>query len=218
MEWKLVTQNGKKNSLFIEGEFYCKCYPGDLKGFGLSEGKEISETQLQKLTQEILLPRAKKRALYLVGKKRYTKKEMERKLQGDGYPSSVISDAVTYLQQFHYIADESYAEDYASELLKKYSPKVAIYKMQAKGLDRQLIEEAIEHFRTVYDEEHADEVNEKPEYEAIRSFLRRKGFRLEDADAEQKNKMVVALYRKGFSLTDIRTVLACEDVDFTGEE
>ena len=215
-------KSGRKYTIFLDGERYCRCYPGDLRGLGLGEFSEGSETEvtgevLSEFERTVFLPRAKRRSLMLLGKKEYTVRELTKKLSADGYPASVTDTVLSWLSELHYVDDLSFAERYAFSLLSRHSEREILQKMQVKGFDKELTKEALAAARERYREEHTDMSNDEetcegramwsPEQEAIRTFLRKKGYRSEVTDAEKKKKFVMSLYRKGFSLSDIRSVI-----------
>ena len=220
-------KTGRKYTLFRDGERYCRCYPGDLRGLGfseLSEGQEtgISEASLIDFEKSTFLPRAKRRALMLLGKKEYTEREMKKKLTTDGYPLRVTETVLDWLGSLRYVDDTSYAERYAFSLLSRQSEWEIVQKMQQKGFEKELIKEALMSAKERYKEEHSgltestehceSEEGFFPEQEAIRTFLRKKGYHPESTDDEKRKKLMMSLYRKGFSMSDIRTVLGtCED-------
>ncbi len=206
---------GKKYSVTLNGEPYCRCYPGDLRSLGvteLSEGQEteVSAEAMSEFERTVFLPRAKKRSLMLLGKKEYTKREMTKKLSSDGYPENVTEAVLDWLAELRYVEDRAYAERYAFHLLASHSEREIIQKMQMKGFEKELIKEALVAAKERYREEYAeDTVGDavSPEQEAIRTFLRKKGYRPENSDEEKKKKLVMSLYRKGFSFSDIRAVI-----------
>lgn len=223
MVLELHEKIGRKYSLLLNGEKYCRCYPGDLRSLGFSEvtagqEKEVTEETLGEFEHTVFLPRAKKRSLMLLGKKEYTKREMTKKLISDGYPEAVTETVLSWLAELHYVDDLSYAERYAFSLLSCHSEREILQKMQQKGFEKDLTKEALAAAKERYREEHTDRFTEEsfgegseavvlPEQEAIRTFLRKKGYRPETTDAEKKKKLVMSLYRKGFSLSDIRSVI-----------
>ncbi len=217
--------------LFLNGERYCRCYPGDLRGLGfteLSEGQEteVTEDALATFERTVFLPRAKRRSLMLLGKKEYTVRELTKKLSSDGYPESVTEAVLSWLAGLHYVDDFSFAERYAFSLLSRHSEREILQKMQIKGLEKDLVKEALSAAKERYREEHTGvsvgpdtdggAVTVSTEQEAIRSFLRKKGYHPETADEDKKRKFVMSLYRKGFLLSDIRVVLG--EIDDTYEE
>ena len=169
---------------------------------------EVTADALHRLETEVLFPRAKRRSLFLLNKKRYTRKEMVRKLHTDGYPSSVIEQTLSYLESLHYVEDRSYGEGYALSLLTRCSERELVQKMLQKGFDKELIAEAIRSAKDSYKEEAGTDSEDSPEVSAIRLYLRKKGVSTGIVlEEDKKKKLVQSLYRKGFHLSDIKKVL-----------
>lgn len=220
MVLELKEKAGKKYLLALNGERYGRCYPKDLRTLGFdafSEGQitEITEEALVEFEYTVFLPRAKKRALLLLGKKEYTKCEMEKKLDTDGYPEAVVSKVLDWLAELRYVEDRSYAERYALYLLPRCSEREIMQKMQLKGFEKELIKVALESAKESYRSEHEIEggMDGLPEFDAIRTYLRKKGYKPENIEEEKKKKIVMALYRKGFSLSDIKAVIGAFETD-----
>lgn len=217
---ELREKSGRKYSLFLDGEKYCRCYPGDLRRLGFdefSEGQsaEVSAEEAAAFEQEVLLPRAKRRTLMLLGKKEYTVRELRKKMAVDGYPETVTETVLVWLGSLRYVDDRSYAERYAFSLLSRHSERLIVQKMQQKGFEKDIIKEALEGAKERYREEYSsseEQDGEKagsvsPEQDAIRCFLRKKGYQAEVADEEKKKKLMMSLYRKGYLMSDIRAVM-----------
>lgn len=220
-------KTGRKYTLFLDGERYCRCYPGDLRALGFSDFSEGQETEvtgerLAELERTVFLPRAKRRSLMLLGKKEYTERELMKKLAADGYPESVTKAVLSWLSELHYVDDCSFAERYAFSLLSRHSEREIIQKMQQKSFEKDVIKDALTAAKERYREEHSDRNNDigsdeggrtfSTEQEAIRTFLRKKGYRPEATDTDKRKKLMMSLYRKGFSMSDIRAVLGeCEE-------
>lgn len=212
MVLEVLEQKGAKKTVLLDGEFYCRCYPKDILNAGLKDGAEASQEALQRLEERILLPRAKERSLALLGKQSYTKRAMRRKLEADGHPAAVVEKTLAYLDGFHYLDDLSFGSDYAYAKLQRMSERELTQKMQGKGFDSETIRESLmaARRRLAEEAEVSGEEPERAELAAIRAFLRKKGVADADAgelDRERKQKLIMALFRKGFLLPDIRQVL-----------
>lgn len=226
----LREKTGRKYTLFLDGERYCRCYPGDLRTLGFSEFSEGQETEvtedaLAEFERTVFLPRAKRRSLMLLGKKEYTERELVKKLTADGYPESVTKTVLVWLSELHYVDDGSFAERYAFSLLSRHSEREIFQKMQQKGFEKDLIKEAFAAAKERYHEENTDRTGTVSsengygmfslEQETIRTILRKKGYRPETTDSDKRKKLMMSLYRKGFSMSDIRAVLGeCEDYEY----
>lgn len=221
MVLEIKGKSGKKYGLWIDGEGYGRCYPGDLRELGFSEISEGQELELTEVAfaafeQSVFLPRAKRRSLFLLGKKEYTSGELKKKLFSDGYSERIVAAVLDYLSDLHYVDDFSYAERYAFSLLSRCSERELFQKMLQKGLEKELVKEALAAAKERYRFEQVDSIDtaESPEFEAIRSFLRKKGYHPDTVTAEKQKKMVASLYRKGFSMSDIRCVMGEIDEDY----
>lgn len=64
------------------------------------------------IEEEILLKRARDRALYLLQSQGRTQAEMIKKLKDDGYSQSVTERVLSFLQEYHFIDDNAYTENY----------------------------------------------------------------------------------------------------------
>lgn len=206
---ELQEEKRNKVMLLLDGEVYCRCYRKDLRSAGIAEGEEIEEAVLDRFSREVLLPRAKRRSLFLLNRKRYTAQEMRKKLAADSYPGEVVEETLSYLQELRYIEDVSYAQGYALSLLPRCSERELCQKMLQRGFGKELVAAAIKEAQREYFLENGGEgaEYEPPELSAIRAYLRKKGYQPEQATQEKKKKVMAALYRRGFSLPDICKVI-----------
>ena len=80
---------------------------------------------------------------YILYKKR-TEQEVRTKFKND-IEEDILEDAIEYLKEAKYIDDEEYIERIINnfKILKKMSITEIKYKLQAKGLDKDLIESYI---------------------------------------------------------------------------
>ena len=73
----------RKCKVFLEEEdFAFPLYRGEVERFHIQEGSELPETVYLRILEEILVPRAKERALYLLQAQGRTGAQMETKLSG----------------------------------------------------------------------------------------------------------------------------------------
>lgn len=206
---ELQEKNKGRCTVLLDGEVYCRCYRKDLQSIGITEGKETEENALFRLNREVLLPRAKRRSLLLLNKKRYTRQEMMKKLKSDGYPEQTVEETLSYLEELRYIDDLSYAQGYASFWLPKCSARGLYQKMLQKGFEKEIVSEAVKEAQREYALEKGgeEEGGETPELSAIRDYLRKKGYCPGQVTEEKKKKLAAALYRKGFLFSDIKRVI-----------
>ena len=103
----------RKCKVFLEEEdFALPLYRGEAERFHIQEGSELPETVYLRIVEEILVPRAKERALYLLQAQGRTGAQMETKLLGDGYPKEVINRVMEFLKEYRLIDDRVYTENF----------------------------------------------------------------------------------------------------------
>ena len=122
---------------------------------------------------------------YILYKKR-TENEVRTKFKND-IQEDLLEDAIEYLKEAKYIDDKEYIERTINnfKILKKMSITELKYKLQTKGLNKELIEDYIYQNKedlTEYEINSAEKIilkkeQEKPE---IISYLMKKGYKREN--------------------------------------
>ena len=144
---------------------------------------------------EEMIKDAKKQALSILERRDKTVKELTDKLTEDGYPSSVVNEAIEYVISYHYLDDMRYAENYIRyHKTQKSKTAVKMY-LKDKGIDADTIDTAIEN---EYDND---------EKEMIKELLEKRHYNHETADYKEKNKMLAYCMRRGFAFEDIKSLL-----------
>lgn len=184
-----------KYEIITEDEQRMVLYKGDMRRYGLHEGGEINEEQISVLLHEILPKRARERCMKLLQGRDYAESEIRKKLISDGYPEQVIADAITFLQKYDYINDLRYIRLYYQSKSVRKSKKQIILDLQQKGIEKQLIQDALKDI--------VMEEGENRDLDCIRRLLFKKRYEDDEATYEIKEKMKMYLYRKGFELSDI---------------
>ncbi len=140
---------------------------------------------------EEMIHDAKKKAMYLLEKQDRTQQQLETKLLEQGFPESVVKQAISYVESFHYIDDERYAANYIryrQEQKSKNQLKLELYK---KGIDSDTVSKVL-----------ANEY-ESDERQLIMSLLEKKHYTAESS-LKDRNRVISFLLRRGFLLDDIR--------------
>ena len=171
-------------------------YKGEVRRYSLKAGEEISDEDYEEIKKEILIKRAKKRAMFLLEKMDRTESQLRDKLRRGFYGEDIIEDAVSYVKKYHYIDDVRYAEAYVRSQKEKKSRRQIQVDLMRKGIDKEKIEEAIE-----------AEYKQETEQELIQKWIEKKHYSVSEADIKEKNKMYQFLMRKGFRSEDILHVL-----------
>jgi len=195
-----ITELDKSRSkIEIDYTFAFVLYKGELHIYGIEENCEIPEAVYYEIMHNVLPKRAKLRAMNLLKKRSYTKHALSEKLRQGGYPEQVICDALAYVESFHYIDDRQYALDYIEYNKGKKSSARIRQDLIQKGIEEGIIREIWE--------ECAGEDAGNLDKEQILFWIKKKQFSPKTADFKEKQKMMAFLYRKGFKVEDIRSVL-----------
>lgn len=189
-------KKGKKrlNAVYIDGEFFnnIDSYILDISGF--SVGSEVSGAELKLLESKSNNRRAYSRALYLLGFRDYSEKEMQNKLKLD-FTDDAIENTIEKLKEQKLLDDEKFANKYADVLIfeKKFSKKMAVYELTKKGIDKQISESIVDNI----------DVDEKDQ---IKDLISRK---YKDAynDEKVKRRAIAFLQRHGYKIHDIFDII-----------
>ncbi len=195
LDIQLVPRKKNKYKVHLQGGMDLVLYKREVKTYGLEAGEELSEEAYQRILEETLIPRAKRRAMHLLEKQDRTRKNLEDKLRENDYPQIAIDAAIAYVESFHYIDDERYARSYVHFHQEGKSKRRIQQDLMQKGIDRDVI-------ALVLEEEY-----ETSEEDMIRDLLRKKHYDPESADAKERSKMYRFLAGRGFSSGDISRVL-----------
>lgn len=151
---------------------------------------EESLSALLSLSEE---NRARDRALYLLSRRDYTKKELSEKLR-KAAGREVCAATADRMEELGLVDDESLAVRYAREycFVRHYPKRRAVQKLREKGIDRDVAAEAVEKI-------------EADDLQAALAFLERKCYT--QKDEQNRRKIADALARYGFDYDTVRSAL-----------
>ena len=196
MEVTAVVKKRKYLSdLYIDGELAFTLDSRVLLDEGIKKGVCLDDEELHSLVIKSQQRRAKEKALYLLGFRDHSRKELFDKLRRTE-DEAAAEYAVEKMEELHFIDDERYASRLAEQLInvKRLSKRAAAQKLYQKGIDRDLIDEVLENI----------ELDPK---DNIRELVERKYMRYLN-DEKGRKKTVSALQRMGYSWGDIKSVLS----------
>ncbi|MGN1167693.1 MAG: regulatory protein RecX [Lachnospiraceae bacterium] len=182
--------------VYIDEKFAFVLYKGELSRYHVAVGEKIEKEIYDKIYKEVILKRAKLRALHLLNAMGRTESQLRQKLKQDHYPDEITEEAIAYVKSFGYINDDAYARNFIECRKERKSKKELYAQMIQKGLDKEVIDRA---FEESYGREDAKE--------AITEILRKKKYDPETADRKETRKILGFLTRKGFGYDDIRQVI-----------
>lgn len=193
-------QTKTKFKVYVDGSFAFVLYKGELTRYEIKSGEELSEENYVKIQTEVLLKRAKKRAMHLLEDMDRTESALREKLKAGLYPDTAIDGAIEYVKSFGYLNDARYAENFVMSRKKSKSKREIQALLSQKGVSDELINQA---FEQCYGDD--------SEKEAIRQILQKKHVDPETMDDKEYQKILGYLARKGFRYDTIRHVIQNDD-------
>lgn len=173
-------------------------YKGELSRYRLKENGELPAETFQEIFKEILVKRAKLRAMHLLTRMDYTEAELEKKLMKGEYTPQAVKIAMDYVRSYHYLDDERYVTRYLSTYQGRKSRRQMQFELERKGIPRELIrrgQEAME-----------DEEGCADETDMILQLLEKRCRNPKEADEKEKRRHYGYLMRRGFTSSEIQSV------------
>lgn len=184
-----------KFKVYLDGKFAFVLYKGELSRYGIRKEEEISAGIVEKIEAEVVLKRAKLRAMHLLADMDRTEAALREKLKQGCYTQNMIDRAIDYVKSFGYLDDGRYAENFIRSRQGAKSRKEIRAALMQKGVSAELIEQALE---SCYEEGGE---------EAVRRIFRKKRFDPTAAEEAEKQRMYGYLARKGFKYETVRQVI-----------
>ena len=194
MVTSILPVDKRKSKVFLEEGFAFVLYRGEVERFGIEEGKELEADVYQRILTEVLLGRAKERALYLLKSSGKTEAWMKKKLQEAGYPEEAVDYAMNFLKEYGFINDRAYAESYVRSYGNRKSRRQLVYELSQKGVSQEEISEAFSQ-------------NQVDDVENARQLLRKRLKGNTGISYEEKGRLSAFLGRKGYSYDVINRVM-----------
>ena len=193
-----LQKNKQRANVYLDNAFVCGLELATIMKHHLKEGVEISREQLETMQVDSELERAMDKALSLLERQKYTKKQIKTKLSTKGYLPTVIDSVIQKLEEYGYISDTDYAESFLKSTSTKSKKEIRFSLMQ-KGIKEDIINNVLEN--SDFDEE--DTITR----------LADKFMRYKEPSIENKKKLVAYLYRKGFDYSQITKIASNYDIE-----
>ena len=163
----------------------------ELLRFGLREGLELGEDELESLRASAKASQTKAAAARMIGSRALSKQELTRRLMKKGSDAGDAQAAADWLEEIGAVDDENYAAALVRHYGGKgYGPARVRDELRRRGVDRGLWDSALE---------------EMPEAaEILDRLLRKRG---DLSDPKERRRASDALLRRGFSWEQVRAAL-----------
>ena len=118
----------------LDQQFAFVLYKGELAKFSIREMEEIPEEQYEKIRTEVILKRAKLRAMHLLTDMARTERGLREKLKQGMYPEDLIDAAIDYVKSFGYLGDDCNVEQFVESRNGMKSKKEICVLLLQKGM------------------------------------------------------------------------------------
>ena len=189
---EIISLNTKKSKVVFQDGESLALYNGEIRRLDIAVGKEIDEEEYYTTIYPVL-KRAFARMMHILEKSFKSENDIIKKLKLSFYPEEAIKEAIEKAKKFGYINDDRYAERYINTYKDKYSKMKLKYKLLEKGINKEIIDNALESFT----------VDEEP---MIKKLLNKKHY-FETEEPDKKQKIIASIMRQGFKYQKIKDVI-----------
>lgn len=197
-------KNKKRYNLYSDEVFLFGIGEDTLVRFGISAGRDYSESQLQEFQQHDEVSRCLSQAYRFLSRRAHLQAELKRKLIHKDFSPAVIEAAFDYLRKQKYLNDHEFIEMFIREEvhLKKSGPLLIRKKLFEKGAQAAETDAILSKM-----------YSENLQIENAAALMEKKLSTMPGSDAAKtRQKLAAYLNGKGFEWSIINTVLA----DITG--
>ena len=193
-------RSSRRLSVFLDGNYGFSLDEKTATRLGLQPGMELSQADVERITKEEELAKAKEYAVLLLSYRARTVAEIRNRLKRKGYPEEIANAAIGRLVELKLLDDAKFAADFVEDRIKighkgKFRVKGELMKLGVEGKE---IDRALE-----------DAPDELP---AARDLVRRFSPRYAKLEpAVRRRRLYALLARRGFSLDTIRAALDITD-------
>ena len=194
------TKNKDRCNLFVDGNFFAGISLITLVKSRLKVDDEVDEKELKNLLLESERTQAFTKAVDYLSRAMKTKRQVKEYLLNKGYDEQIVWYCIDKLKDYGYIDDSEYSKRYISSCSKNQGKRLVEYKLMAKGVKKEDIENA-----------YADvDVDSKSNAKAVaEKYLKNK-----ETTKENMAKAYRYLIGRGFSYEDATFALSF----FNGED
>lgn len=183
---EIYSYTNNKARVKLDSGFTFALYKGEIRKYNIKENRCIDENVLSEIVENLLMKRAKERALFLIKDSNKTKRQIYEKLKNGYYPEIVIDNVISFLEKYSYIDDYQYALNYIDNNCKRKSAMRIKNELYTKGIDKNIIDGA---FCELDIDEEA----------SLSRLIESKIGRYNLKDAKDKQKFYAMLLRNGYS-------------------
>lgn len=191
---KLEKSSKNQIRVSLDYEYAFWLYENEIRRLSMEEGQEISADVVQKLLEEVVLPRAKEKAVLLLKYSDRTCLELRTRLQQNGYTDTIIDQVLAYTQEYGYVDDERYADIYVRLRSAGKSRCQIEMELVRKGIEKEQIRRIMEE-------------NEFDEEDSLRKLVKKRLRGRIPLSPQERKKQLGYFARRGYGFSLIQQVM-----------
>lgn len=195
----------KRVNIYLNDKFSFGLSKEALVDCGLSEGKELTEAEIDKILEADQRVKALQKCFRWLSIRARSEKELEKKLKEKGFAPKIIKQTIERIKELGYLNDEEFARFFVE--IKKINRKgpVAISRdLKQKGVDGEIIKKSLKRFYTATEEKEAALSSAKKKLNSCQNLPRQK----------QYQKIAKFLVGRGFSWSIVKEVVHILNLDY----
>lgn len=150
---KIETQkkNSEKANIYVDDKFSFSITLNGLVEYGLCEGLEVSNEQIERIKEKDEPKLAFLQSLCIISYGMKTESELKKKLREKKFSDTAIEYAIESMKSYSYINDEEYVKSYLSSraIPQHWGKQKIVGNLLQKGVPMEIIKEGM----SLYDEE-----------------------------------------------------------------
>lgn len=190
------SRDGRMIRIFLDDRYAFSIPHDAYTANHLYDRDELTEEQVAHIKQDILVQKAREKAVSLLMTRDRSQHEIRTRLVKAGFDEDVAEKVVADLKAIGYIDDSRFVLKYASDRIrtKALSKRALRYELEQKGIDRDLIDVALKDF--------------EPDEEEIALRAAKKKFgKYDPCEKSVEIKILKFLMHRGFSYETASSVL-----------
>lgn len=203
-------KNSNRVSIYADEEFLLSCDKELIFKRGLVKGMKIDTDLLLEIAEEDTFIRARETALRSLERTMKTEEEIQKKLLEKEFDDDTIARVISLLKEYNLLNDARYAELYLKEKLRSRGQKKAKFELLHKGVDKEVLNEALDSLKDSSLEEETCFKLAKKKYDQL--------CKREQDPFKLKSKLYTFLAGKGYEYelisSTLRKILADSDEEY----
>lgn len=197
-------KNKERVNIYIDEEFFAGVDVELVYTLGLKKGLNMDDENRKELIYKDNISKAKNKAFRILNKAEQSEKILRDKLSD--YDEEIIDEVITFLKNINLLDDKGYAKRiaYSNSNISKFGKNKIKQNLYQKGINKEIIEEALE------------DIDEDVEFENALYLAEKRYSRIKNEDKRKiYQKLAQHLTYKGFSYDITKRAISkiLDDID-----